>query len=414
MQFPHANDEAILNMEGEHEMQFHLRLLSGIKPQELQGEFNRIGVTSEGKELMIGKGELIIIKVGNLSPQAANILKQEMLAKGGEVALGKEMAYLGKEKGDAIIMGTKSQYQRLLALLPCQPFGLPILARELALLLDNIQQPLPPLIIKNQTFAWGEKTYIMGIINITPDSFSGDGLWTKDHLLAKVRRQAEDFLHEGADLLDIGGESTRPGSEAISEEEEKKRILPVIEALAKESPLPLSVDTYKPSVAKAALNSGADIINDIWGLQKYPEMLRVVAKAKTPVIVMHNQSTPKYTDLMAEVASFLKESISLAVANGLPREKVIIDPGVGFGKTREDNLKIINCLGELKALGAPILLGTSRKSVIGLTLGLPVHERLEGTASTTAIGIARGADIIRVHDVKEMTRVARMTDAIVR
>lgn len=394
-------------------MEYNFRLLSRTNPKELQAEFNRIGVSPDGIELMSGKGEFIIIKVSKLTAQAANILKQEMLAKGGEVAIGREMAYLGEQKGEVIIIGTKTQYQRLLPLLSRQPFGLSALAQELSLLLENLQEPLSPLTIKNTTFEWGKKTYVMGIINITPDSFSGDGLWKED-VLDNVRRQAEAFLRDGADLLDIGGESTRPGSKVVDEDEEEKRILPVIEMLAKESPLPLSVDTYKPSVAKAALDSGADIINDIWGLQKYPEMIKVAAETGAPVIVMHNQAAPGYKDLMAEVASFLRDSISLAVSYDFPREKILLDPGIGFGKTREDNLILLNRLDELKALGCPILLGTSRKSVIGLTLNLPVEERLEGTASTVVIGIDRGANIIRVHDVKEMTRVARMTDAIVR
>ncbi len=396
-------------------MTYHLRLLSGMKPHDLLSEFKRIGVTPEGCELMLGKGELIMIKVRNLSPPAACILKQEMLAKGGEVALGKEMVYLNQEKtGEAIIIGTRTQYERLLTLLPRQPFGLAALAAELAELLERIRQPVPPLTIKNKVFAWGTRTYLMGIINITPDSFSGDGLWSKDQLLDRVRRQAEQFLEDGADLLDIGGESTRPGFTPVSVEEEMQRVLPVIEVLAKESPLPLSVDTSKPAVAKAALEAGADLINDIWGLQKDPEMVKVVAGAQVPVVVMHNQAAPGYTDLLADVAAFLRRSIALAEEHGLPRAKVIIDPGIGFGKTYADNLELINRLDELKALGAPILLGTSRKSVIGLTLNLPVEERLEGTAVTVAIGIARGADLIRVHDVKAMARVARMTDALVR
>jgi dihydropteroate synthase len=353
--------------------------------------------------------------VRNLSPPAACILKQEMLAKGGEVALGKEMVYLNQgDTGEAIIIGTRTQYERLLTLLPRQPFGLAALAAELADLLDQIRRPLAPLTIKNKVFSWGTRTYLMGIINITPDSFSGDGLWSKDRLLDRVRRQAEAFLQDGADLLDIGGESTRPGFTPVSAEEEIERVIPIIEGLAKASPLPLSVDTSKPAVAKAALEAGADLINDIWGLQKDPEMVKVVAAAQVPVIVMHNQAAPGYTDLMADVAAYLRKGIALAEAHGLPREKVIIDPGIGFGKTYTDNLQLINRLDEFKALGAPILLATSRKSVVGLTLNLPVEERLEGTAATIALGIARGADLIRVHDVKAMARVARMTDALVR
>lgn len=395
-------------------MAFSLRLVAATQPEEVWKEMNRIGVSPEGLELMIGKGEFIIVKVGNIPAPAASILKQEMLAKGGEVALGKEMAYLRAGEGEAIIMGTRTQYRRLLDLLSRQPFGLAALAEDLNRLLTNLQVGPPPLTIKNRRFEWGKRTYIMGIINITPDSFSGDGLWAQDRLLTKVLRQAEAFMEAGADLLDIGGQSTRPGYTEVSVEEEKRRILPVLETLAHKIPLPLSVDTYKPEVARAALAAGADLINDIWGLQKDPAMVKVVADAQAPVIVMHNQTTPEYTDLMGEIASFLQKSIDLAVAHGLPREKVIIDPGICFGKTPAQNLVVLNRLDELKALGAPILLGTSRKSVIGHVLDLPVDKRLEGTAATVAVGITRGAHLIRVHDVKAMVRVARMTDAILR
>ncbi|NLC52633.1 MAG: dihydropteroate synthase [Firmicutes bacterium] len=393
-------------------MAFSIRLISANQPAEVWKEMNRIGVSPEGLELMIGKGEFLIVKVSNISAPAANILKQEMLAKGGEVALGKEMAYLRSEVGEAIIMGTRTQYRRLLDLLPRQPFGLAALAQDLNHLLNTLEEEPPPLTLKNQRFEWGKKTYIMGIINITPDSFSGDGLLARDRLLTKVLRQAEAFLEAGADVLDIGGQSTRPGYTQISVEEEKRRVLPVLETLAQKIPLPLSVDTYKPAVAEAALAAGADLINDIWGLQGDPTMVKVAAVAQAPVIVMHNKTTPDYTDLMGEVASFLQNSIDLAVAHGLPREKIIVDPGIGFGKTPEQNLIVLNRLDELKALGAPILLGTSRKSLIGHVLGLPVDQRLEGTAATVAVGITRGAHLIRVHDVEEMVRVARMTDAI--
>ena len=395
-------------------MAFSLRLLSANQPDVVWKEMNRIGVSPEGLDLMIGKGEFLIVKVANISAPAANILKQEMLAKGGEVALGKEMAYLRSEEGEAIIMGTRTQYRRLLELLPRQPFGLAALAQDLNRLLETLEEGPPPLTIKNQRFEWGKRTYIMGIINITPDSFSGDGLLAQDRMLTKVLQQAEAFLEAGADFLDIGGQSTRPGYTQVSTEEEKRRVLPVLETLAKKFPLPLSVDTYKPAVAKAALAAGADLINDIWGLQNDPAMVQIAAAAQAPVIVMHNKTTPEYTDLMGDVASFLQNSIDLAVAHGLPREKIIIDPGIGFGKTPEQNLTVLNRLDELKALGAPILLGTSRKSVIGHVLDLPVEQRVEGTAATVAVGITRGAHIIRVHDVKAMVRVARMTDAIIR
>ena len=395
-------------------MGFNLRLLSVTTPGELVGELEAINVSPEGVKIMEPKADFILVKVEGLSPQAANILKQEMLAKGGEVAVSWEHARLEGGSGPAIIMGTRAQYERLLAVLPRQPFDLPALAEELRVLFAARNTPPAPLTIKGKRFVWGERTYIMGIINLTPDSFSGDGLLRAGKTVESALRQAERFLEEGADILDLGGESTRPRATAVSAEEEKRRLFPVVEALAKHSPLPISVDTYKAPVAQAALEAGADLINDVWGLQFDPEMAAVVARFQAPVIVMHNKTAPGYQDLMGEIAGFLRQSINLATAAGLPREKVIIDPGIGFGKTSEDNLQVIARLEELKSLGAPILLGTSRKSVIGLTLGLPVTERLEGTAATVAVGISKGADLIRVHDVKEMARVARMTDALIR
>ncbi len=409
-------------------MSFNPRVLSGLNQDELAEEFKKINVSPEGIEIMKEKGEFLLVKVDGLSPQAANILKQEMLAKGGEVAVGWEHARLQGEPGPAIIMGTRAQYRRLLAILPRQPFSLPDLAQELAAVLEAYNRPPASLTVKGREFLWGRRTYIMGIINLTPDSFSQDGLHKEADPVDAALRQAERFMEEGADILDIGGESTRPGTagnyfstgpapsggEAVSAEEEIKRICPVIKRLAKLSPLPLSVDTYKAAVARAALEAGADMINDIWGLQRDPEMAAVVARFQAPVIVVHNKRGAVYGDLMGEITEFLRQSIRLAEAAGLPREKIIVDPGIGFGKTYENNLEILARFEELRALGRPVLLGTSRKSVIGLTLDLPVTDRLEGTAATVAVGITKGADIIRVHDVKEMARVARMTDAIIR
>lgn len=393
-------------------MDYGIRLLSGLRPADLIKEFERIRVSPEGIEIMKEKGDFILLKVDGLSARAAAILKQEMLAKGGEAALGKDLAYLGNGEGAALLMGTKAQYRRLLSILPRQPFGLARLAKELSEVIEAAATPPPSLTVKGREFHWGKRTYIMGIINVTPDSFSGDGLLNRRRLRDSVLAQADRFMEEGADILDVGAESTRPNARQIPAAEELNRLLPVLEVLAKESPLPISVDTYKAAVAEEALESGADIINDIWGLQADPEMATAVAKHKAPVIVMHNQESCVYHDLMLEIANFLYKSIEIAEAAGIPKERVIIDPGIGFGKTVEDNLSVIERLHELKALGCPVLLGTSRKSVIGKTLNLPVTERAEGTAATAAAGIMRGADIIRVHDVKEMTRVARMTDAI--
>ena len=265
--------------------------------------------------------------------------------------------------------------------------------------------------IGSREFLWGERTYVMGIINVTPDSFSGDGLGTDvDAALAHALR----FQDEGADILDVGGESTRPGHAPVDEDERLRRVTPLIEPLAGSATTPISVDTYKASVARRALAAGATMVNDIWGLRRDPEMAGVVAEAGVPVVVMHNQEAPIYKDVVADVMAILRESLRRAEAAGIPREWVIVDPGIGFAKRPEHSLELLRRLGELRALGCPVLVGTSRKSSIGAVLGLPVEERLEGTAATVAIAIAHGADIARFHAVKAMVRVAGMSDAIVR
>jgi dihydropteroate synthase len=271
---------------------------------------------------------------------------------------------------------------------------------------------LPNLTVANgELLVWGKRTYIMGIINVTPDSFSGDGLGAD---IPAIVDQALWFEEEGADFLDVGAESTRPGSQPVTAEEELRRLIPAVEAITAQVNLPISVDTYKAQVACRAVAAGAVIINDIWGLKADPELAQVAAKAGTPLIIMHNQETRQYRDLLPDIFASLQHSVALALDAGVPEQNIILDPGIGFGKTPDHNLEILKRLEEFKALGYPLLVGTSRKSTIGLALGLPVDQRVEGTAATVALSIAGGADIIRVHDVKEMVRVCRMSDAIVR
>ena len=263
---------------------------------------------------------------------------------------------------------------------------------------------------------WGYKTYVMGILNTTPDSFSGDGTGLN------VRHAVEkgiEFVREGANILDVGGMSTRPASmygsvDMVSEEEEISRVLPVIKLLASEVNVPISIDTYRSSVASVALSEGATIVNDIWGFKKDPRMASVVAETGAHIVLMHNTDDPEYGDVVSDVIADLMNTVAKAISCGVDPSKIIIDPGIGFAKNSEQNLEIIRRLGEFKKLGHPILIGTSRKSTIGMVLDLPVDQRLEGTAATVALSIANGADVIRVHDVKEMSRVAAMTDAIVR
>ena len=262
-------------------------------------------------------------------------------------------------------------------------------------------------------FRWGERTYVMGIINVTPDSFSGDGLGND---VEAAVAQGKRFAAEGADILDVGGESTRPNAVPVSADEELHRVIPVIERLAGEVSVPVSVDTYRYEVARAALSAGAGMINDIWGLGRDPRLAELAARHGAPIVLMSNQRDRKCEDIVPEVIAGLKKSIALAVERGVLLENIIVDPGVGvgFGKTLEQNLEIVRRLDEFKCLNRPILIGTSRKSMIGLVLDLPPDQRLEGTAATVAISIAKGADIVRVHDVARMIRVCRMSDAIVR
>ena len=280
-------------------------------------------------------------------------------------------------------------------------------------------------------FPWGERTYIMGIMNVTPDSFSGDGLLGREDSVRQALRQAEEFLTHGADILDVGGESTRPGADSVSEAQELERVLPVIAALRKAFPQAVvSVDTYKAEVARQALDLGADWVNDIWGFRADPELANVTAAHHAPVVLMHNRLKPgsaevqarlgghvvgvEYDDLIADIRNELLFSVELAHQAGIPDEHIILDPGIGFGKTVSQNLELLDRMDEIKALGYPLLAGPSRKSFIGYTLDLPPEERVEGTAAAVALSIDRGADIVRVHDVAVMARVARMTDAIVR
>lgn len=282
------------------------------------------------------------------------------------------------------------------------------------------------------TLVWGARTTIMGILNVTPDSFSGDGLLSAgrgaDGLEAVVAAgQAQ--VAAGADILDVGGESTRPGAEPVSLEEELRRVVPAVEALARAVTAPISVDTYRAEVARQALAAGATMINDVWGLRMDPDLGRVVAEHGAALVVMHNRSRPKdaaqearlggryigveYADLIQDVRRELQESIDLALAAGVPPQKLLIDPGIGFGKTVAQNLELLRRLNELSTLGYPMLVGPSRKSFIGYTLDLPPDERVEGTAAAVALAIERGADVVRVHDVAAMVRVARVADAIV-
>ena len=278
--------------------------------------------------------------------------------------------------------------------------------------MPQVHTPITNLTVASgETLTWGVRTYVMGIINLTPDSFSGDGLGGD---VASAVEQALRFQEDGADILDIGAESTRPGFEQVSVEEELKRLIPALEAIASKVNLPVSVDTYKAAVARRAVDAGAIIINNIWGLKAEPDLARVAADTGVGLILMHNQKGTEYANLIPDLISSLKISVEIALQAGVPQENIIVDPGFGFGKNPDQNLEILNQLKLLQEIGYPVLTGTSRKSTLGLLLDLPADQRVEGTAATVALSIIGGADMVRVHDVKEMVRVCRVTDAVVR
>ncbi|GAA0859093.1 MULTISPECIES: dihydropteroate synthase [Clostridium] len=265
--------------------------------------------------------------------------------------------------------------------------------------------------IGNKEFDLKERTYVMGILNVTPDSFSDGGKFNEvDSALKRVK----EMIEEGADIIDVGGESTRPNFEVVKEDEEIKRVVPIIRAIKENFDIPVSIDTYKSKTAEAAIEAGADIINDIWGFKKDKDMAKVAAKYNVPCILMHNREKKEYNDLMKDVVFDLVESINIALNAGVSRENIILDPGIGFAKTLNENLIVMNNLEKIKDLGYPVLLATSRKSMIGLTLDEPVDQRVEGTIATTVLGITKGCEFVRVHDIRENKRACVMTDAMLK
>lgn len=393
-----------------------IRYLPIISETQSKIEMERIGVDPVGISLMSNKLLHINLKVENLTAPQANILKQEFLSVGGEAAVPRGVITCDIETADAIISGTEKQFRHVIEKLKLQPFELEDIGNRIKDVIDNIHKREFALKCKNKTLVFGRKTLVMGVLNITPDSFSDGGKYLEKE---KALKRVMEMMDEGADIIDIGGESSRPGSKPVSLNDELDRVIPVVQEIAKAGDIPISIDTTKAEVARQAIENGVDIVNDISAFRFDTDMAGVCAKYDMPVILMHMRGTPEtmqkdltYDDLMSEIFEYLYERVDFAKGAGIKSEKILIDPGIGFGKSMEDNLKIINRLEEFKGFGLPIVIGTSKKSFIGKTLNLDIDDRLEGTAATVAAAILKGANIVRVHDVKEMKRVVDMADAI--
>jgi len=400
-----------------------IRILRLSSQESIKEVMRNIKVDPYGIAIMQPKARHYLLRINEVSNITANILKQEMLSLGGDVAVARD-ALTGRAKStDCLIMGNLSQIQRLNQKLNKQPFGLEKIAQELSATLKNYRKDKFTVACGRYKLNLWAKTHIMGILNLTPDSFSGDGLYKKAQssklkAQSEILKLAEKMVKDGADIIDIGGESTRPGARRVSVEEELFRTIPVLKLLAKRIRVPLSIDTYKPEVAKRALDCGAVIVNDILGLRN-PKMARVVSQYEAGVIIMHMKGTPRsmqkkpqYNCLVGEILDFLSMQVHRAVSAGISGNRIIIDPGIGFGKTLEHNLELLSSLEELKVLGRPLLVGPSRKSFIGKILNLEPQERVFGTVSACVLAAHSGAKILRVHDVKEVHQALRIFDAV--
>ncbi len=379
----------------------------------IEDEMRRIGVSADGIEIMKKKGNFYAIKLVGIPLKGAIILKQEALAAGMECALPWCTASLTCEKTDALLFGTERQFEILVEKMKKQPFKGNVMAQEIEETIRNYKKD--KFVVRARDYRIDIPPFrVMGVLNVTPDSFSDGGKFLS---VDRAVEHAKRMVEEGADIIDIGGESTRPFSSPVSVDEELRRVIPVLDELD-DIKVPISIDTYKPKVAEEALKRGASIVNDIFGLRK-EGMAEVIKDYDAAVVIMHMKGEPKnmqvnptYEDVVGEIISFLRERIQFALSKGIEEDKIIIDPGIGFGKRVEDNLVIINNLRSFKSLGYPILIGTSRKSFIGKTLNLDVGERVEGTIASNIIALMNGANIFRVHDVRENLRALKMASAI--
>ncbi len=382
--------------------------------EDLEEMMRRIGVSDDGIEIMSKKGDFYTIRLHKIPLKGAILLKQEALAAGMECALPWCTAALKCDPVDAILMGTSRQFQILARKMRFQPFKGPQIAEEIEEAIENYNRR--EFSIKARDFTIEiPPVKIMGILNVTPDSFSDGGKFNR---VDRAVEHAHRMVKEGADIIDIGGESSRPFSSPVSEEEELRRVIPVLEELS-ELKVPISIDTYKSKVAEEALKRGVSIVNDIFGLRR-EGMAEVIADYGAAVVIMHMKGEPKnmqmnphYEDVIGEIMNFFRERVEFAVRKGIEEDRIILDPGIGFGKRVEDNLTIIKHLDAFRTLGFPLLIGVSRKSYMGKLFNLDVDERLETTIASNVVSVLNGASILRVHDVKENLRAVRMAEAII-
>ena len=393
-----------------------MRILSVSSPRDLKNLMRDMLVDPYGIKIMLPKAQAYLLKINSLSSISANILKQEMLSLGGDVALARNVLTGKVKEADCLVMGSLSQLLRLSNKLNMQPFSLANLSKELKSTLKNYQKERFQLKAGKYKLNLGSRTHLMGILNITPDSFSGDGL---SHLsVSEIVEYALRMVRDGADIIDLGGESSRPGAKKVSLKNEITRVIPVIKALVNKINVPISIDTCKPEVAKIALDNGATIVNDITGLRD-AKMVKIASCYKAAVVIMHMQGNPRsmqknpcYNSIIDDISEYFKLTIKKARDLGVNEESIIIDPGIGFGKTLSHNLEILRRLKEFKSLGMPILIGTSRKSFIGRILKTEPDNRLLGTVASCVNASVNGANIVRVHDVKAVKGALKVSDSI--
>lgn len=396
-------------------MKHNIQFMHVNHPQQIVELMRDIGSDEGGIALMAPKGQTLLIRLENVGLKAANLIKQEMLARGGDAAVHRDVSMLTIESSTVLLLGTRRQLRDFCRKCRNQPFGLKKLGAELeaALYTEELtwRRPARQMTCRERQLTFGDRTLIMGILNVTPDSFSDGGQFISRETAVS---RAMQMIDEGADIIDVGGESTRPGATKVTLEEELDRVIPIVEALVSAVSVPISIDTYKAEVARRCLELGAHIINDVSGLRADPLMAQVVAQYRCPIVIMHNRTEAVYEHIQSDVIRELRESIALAHQAGIEDGQIILDPGIGFAKTQEQNLQLLKSLRALVDLGYPVLLGTSRKRVVRNTIAAEADDCIEGTAATVALGISQGCQIMRVHDVKAMKRVALMSDAIVK